>query len=209
MKASVCEVRKEYVKALEYTDVYVNVIEISNPTEEEQELIERFKGWAEGNRYLYHLMNGNHEVIDPYLNYLDANPHEILIAFVNIAQAANQHSLDIDYALDRFDPYIKQFNTDMHLKGTYNMQMLNHRYIHFYYELAKYRLNQQRYATGIETLLTSLELSSSSNDDLMSIKSIDLYGKFRRHVTNQQEEQYNRLLEGLSSQNFGNRIKSI
>lgn len=209
LKASVCEVRKEYVKALEYTDVYVNVIEVSNPTEEEQELIERFKGWAEGNRYLYHLMNGNHEVIEPYLNYLDANPHEILIAFVNIVQAANQHSLDIDYALDRFDPYIKQFNTDMHLKGAYNMQMLNHRYIHFYYELAKYRLNQQRYATGIETLLTSLELSSSSNDDLMSIKSIDLYGKFRRHVTNQQEEQYNRLLEGLSSQNFGNRIKSI
>ncbi|GAS84769.1 hypothetical protein [Paenibacillus amylolyticus] len=202
LKASVCEARKEFEKALEYTDIYAKVVEVSNPTEEEQILIDRFKGWAEGNRYLYRLSSGKHEVIEYYLDYLESNPHEILIAFVNIVQSANQHLLNIDFALDRFDSYITDFNTERHLEGTYNQQMLNHRYIRFYYELAKYRLHQQKYMMGIEALLTSLELASSSRDDLMSIKLIDLYGKFRSQATIEQEELYTGLLTNRSIENY-------
>ncbi|WP_340400216.1 hypothetical protein [Paenibacillus sp. FSL H8-0079] len=202
LKASVCEARKEFEKALEYTDIYAKVVEVSNPTEEEQILIDRFKGWAEGNRYLYRLSSGKHEVIEYYLDYLESNPHEILIAFVNIVQSANQHLLNIDFALDRFDSYITDFNTERHLEGTYNQQMLNHRYIRFYYELAKYRLHQQKYMMGIEALLTSLELASSSRDDLMSIKLIDLYGKFRSQATIEQEELYTGLITNRSIENY-------
>lgn len=202
LKASVCEARKEFEKALEYTDVYAKVVEVSNPTEEEQILIDRFKGWAEGNRYLYRLGSGEHEVIESYLDYLESNPQEILIAFVNIVQSANQHLLNIDFALDRFDSYIQDFNTERHLEGTYNQQMLNHRYIRFYYELAKYRLNQQKYTIGIEALLTSLKLASSSSDDLMSIKLIDLYGKFRSQATIEQEELYTGLITNRSIENY-------
>ena len=40
--ANVSEERKQYMKALEYTDVYEDIMDgIKNPTEEEQELIDR------------------------------------------------------------------------------------------------------------------------------------------------------------------------
>ncbi|MGF9700181.1 hypothetical protein [Paenibacillus sp. MABNR03] len=203
LKAGVCEARQEYEKALEYTDIYERVIEIPNPTEEEQELIERFQSWAKGNRYLYQMLLGNHKVLESYLDYLNDHPQEILTAFVTIVQAANQHALDIDFALERFDPYIKQFNTEEYVKGTYTDQVINHRYIRFYYELAKYRLSQQKYKQGMENLLISLKLSSASDDDLMSIRSIDLYGKFRNHASDSQEKQYSLLMDSLSTQHFG------
>ncbi|WP_440115575.1 hypothetical protein [Paenibacillus sp. QZ-Y1] len=203
LMSSVFDARKEYESALKHTEIYVNVIEIKNPTHEDSEIIQLFQKWAQGNRYLYQLMLGNEEVIYSYLDYVEANPEEILTAFVGILKAANQYLFDIDFALDRFDSCIRLFNNDTLNKGKYNDQMLNHAYISLYYELARYRFYQQNYSSGIEGLLSSLELSSSSNDDLMSIKCIDLYGKFRNQASDAQEEQYRILIESLSVQEFG------
>lgn len=204
LKANVSEERKQYIQALEYTDVYVNVMdEVENPTKEERELIERFKGWAEGNRYLYTILSGDFEVLNAYLDYLDANPKEILTAFPYIIQAANQYSYDINCSLDRFQNYINEIRTEKYLKGTYNEQALNFRYIRLFYELAKYRLNQKEFKCGIEFLITSLQRSASSSDDMMCIKCIDLYGKYRSHASKTQEEQYTILIESLSVQTFG------
>jgi len=203
LKATVSEKRKQYRKALKYTDVYEDIMDgIKNPTEEEQELIERFKGWAEGNRYLYTLLLGDFDMLDDYLNYLDANPKEILTAFVYIVKAANQCSYDIDNALDRFKNHINDIRIEKYLKGTYNEQALNLRYIRLFYELAKYKLNQNQIQQGIEHLITSFERSVSSNDDMMCIKCIDLYGKYRNHASKTQEEQYTKLIDKLSVPTF-------
>ncbi|WP_289376055.1 transcriptional regulator [Paenibacillus silvae] len=203
LKASVSEKRKQYREALEYTDVYENIMnEVQNPTREEQELIERFKGWAEGNRYLYNLMLGNIEVLGAYLNFLDANPKEILTAFVYIAKAANQWSYNIDHALNRFENYIIQIKVEKNSEGTYNEQSSNLKYILLFYELAKYRLSQNQIQQGIEHLITSFERSVSSNDDMMCIKCIDLYGKYRHFASKTQEEQYTKLIDKLSVPTF-------
>lgn len=203
LKASVSEKRKQYREALEYTDVYENIMnEFQNPTREEQELIERFKGWAEGNRYLYNLMLGNIEVLGAYLNFLDANPKEILTAFVYIAKAANQWSYNIDHALNRFENYIIQIKVEKNSEGTYNEQSSNLKYILLFYELAKYRLNQNQIEKGIEHLITSFERSVSSNDDMMCIKCIDLYGKYRDRASKTQEEQYTKLIDKLGVPTF-------
>ncbi|WP_366291419.1 helix-turn-helix transcriptional regulator [Paenibacillus sp. AN1007] len=203
LKATVSEKRKQYRKALKYTDVYEDIMDgINNPTEEEQELIERFKGWAEGNRYLYTLLLGDFDILDDYLNYLDANPKEILTAFVYIVKAANQCSYNIDNALDRFKNHINDIRIEKYLKGTYNEQSLNLRYIRLFYELAKYRLNQNQIEKGIEHLITSFERSVSSNDDMMCIKCIDLFGKYRYFASKTQEEQYTKLIDKLGVPTF-------
>ncbi|MBT2282254.1 helix-turn-helix transcriptional regulator [Paenibacillus polymyxa] len=203
LKANVSEERKQYIQALEYTDVYVNVMdEAENPTKEEKELIERFKGWAEGNRYLYTILSGDFKVLSAYLDYLDANPKEILTAFPYIIQAANQYSYDINFSLDRFQNYINEIRTEKYLKGTYNEQALNFRYIRLFYELARYRLNQNQIGQGIEHLITSFERSVSSNDDMMCIKCIDLYGKYRDCASKTQEELYTKLIDKLSVPTF-------
>ncbi|MDT0125026.1 transcriptional regulator [Paenibacillus sp. RRE4] len=118
LKATVAERRKQYKKALKYTDVYEDIMNgIENPTEEERELIERFKGWAEGNRYLYTLLLGDFNILDDYLSYLNANPKEILTAFVYIVKAANQCSYDIDRALDKFKTHINNIKSRKLCKG--------------------------------------------------------------------------------------------
>lgn len=203
LKATVSERHKQYRQALKYTDVYEDIMDgIENPTEEEQELIERFKGWAEGNRYLYTLLLGDFNILDDYLGYLNANPKEILTAFVYIVKAANQCSYDIDRALDKFKTHINNIKVEHYIKGTYNEETLNLRYIRLFYELAKYRLSQNQIQQGIEHLITSFERSVSSNDDMMCIKCIDLYGKYRHFASKTQEEQYTKLIDKLSVPTF-------
>ncbi|WP_339304606.1 helix-turn-helix transcriptional regulator [Paenibacillus sp. FSL R5-0519] len=203
LMANVSEERKQYKQALKYTDVYEDIVDgIENPTEEEQELIERFKGWAEGNRYLYKILSGDFEFLNRYLDYLDINHAEILTALTYIIQAANQYSYNIDYTLNRFQNHLDQIKAESHVQGVYNEQATNFRYIRLFYELAKYRLKQNEIEKGIEHLITSLERSSSCNEDFMCIKCIDLYGKYRDRASKTQEEQYTKLIDKLSVPTF-------
>lgn len=204
IKAGICESRGEYSRALEYTDVYVEVVRgVENPTAEELKHVNQFMEWAEANRYLYHLMMGKVDVIEPYLDYLEANPDEILIAFVHIVQAANDHSFNIDFALERFEPYIRNFHTDQRIKGTYTEPILNQKCIRFNYQLAKYRLNQKKFKVGFQLLLLSLQISVSCQDDFMSIQCIDLYGKFREKASADQEQMYTMLISQLNQSKIG------
>ncbi|MCK6077071.1 helix-turn-helix domain-containing protein [Paenibacillus silvae] len=204
-KAHVSGERRQYIEALEYTDIYEDIVnKVNDPTGEEQELIELFKGWAEGNRYLYKILSGDFEVLNDYLDYLDVNHEEISTAFVYIIQAANQYSYNIDYTLSRFENQINEIRTKKYvkLKRAYNEQASNFRYIRLFYELAKYRLNQSQIDQGIDDLITSLQRCVSSNDDMMCIKCIDLYGKYRHFASKTQEEQYAKLIDKLSVPSF-------
>ncbi|WFA83783.1 hypothetical protein [Paenibacillus amylolyticus] len=203
LQANVSEERKQYVQALRYIDIYENILdEIKSPTKEEQDLIKLLMGWAKGNRYLYTLFLGGFEILDVYLDYLDANPKEILTAFVYIVKCANQYSYNINYALDRFHNYLDKNRLVNYVLGTNNLHDLNFSYTHLFYELAKYNLNQNQIQQGIEHLITSFERSVSSNDDMMCIKCIDLYGKYRNHASKTQEEQYTKLIDKLSVPTF-------
>ncbi|ETT42265.1 helix-turn-helix domain-containing protein [Paenibacillus sp. FSL H7-689] len=159
-------------------------------------------GWARGNRYLYTLFLGDFEILDVYLDYLDANPKEILTAFVYIVKCANQYSYNINYVLDRFHNYLDKNRLVNYVLGTNNLHDLNFSYTHLFYELAKYRLSKNQIQQGIEHLITSFERSVSSNDDMMCIKCIDLYGKYRHFASKTQEEQYTKLIDKLSVPTF-------
>ena len=203
MISTVYSAGREYHKAIKYMHKYMRIIEIENPTEEDQEIINLFKKWGEGNRQLYQLMLGQENVIDSYLNYIECNPEEILAGLINILQAADEYSFNVDYALKRFKEQILLFNTDMHNKGSYNDQRLNQGYKFFYYELAKYQINQCNYSTGIDTLLMCLDLSSSSEDDMMCVKCLDLYGEYRSEANETQIKKYKKVIEKLSAPTFG------
>ncbi|MEI2282258.1 helix-turn-helix transcriptional regulator [Paenibacillus polysaccharolyticus] len=201
-KAHVSGERRQYIQALEYTDIYEEVVnKINDPTGEEQELIKLFKGWAEGNRYLYKLLSGDFEVLNDYHVYLDANHGEISTAFVYILQAANQYFYNVDNTLNRFKDKIDDIRTKKYV-NIYNEQASNFRYIRLFYELAKYRLNQNLIDQGIDDLITSLQRCVSSNDDMMCIKCIDLYGKYRHFASKTQEKQYTKLIDKLSVPTF-------
>lgn len=200
--SSVYDTRKEYDEAINYLQKYMEIIEIENPTEEDQEIIDLFKKWGEGNRLLYQLMLGQESVIDSYLDYIENNPSEMLAGLVNILQSANQYSFNIDYALIRFENQIKLINTDMQNKSGYNDQMFNRVNQDFYYELARYQMKKRNYSIGMDALLICLELSSSSKDDLMCIKCLDLYGEYRSEADESQMKKYKNVIEKLSTPTF-------
>ncbi|MDR6720082.1 helix-turn-helix transcriptional regulator [Paenibacillus sp. 2003] len=200
--SSVYDARKEYENVLKYIEKYLEIVEVENPTQEDQQIIDLFQIWGEGNQYASQLMLGQENVINSYLDYIENNPSEILAGFINILQAANQYSFNIDYALDRFKDQINLFNTDMYIKGSYNDQMLNHAYQDFYYELGYYQIKQRNYLLGIDALLMCLELSSSSKDDLMCIKCLDLYGEYRSEANEKQIRKYKKVIEKLSLPTF-------
>ncbi|WP_366291416.1 helix-turn-helix transcriptional regulator [Paenibacillus sp. AN1007] len=202
MVASVYEAGREYDKAIKYMEKYMRIIEIENPTEEDQKIINLFKKWGEGNRKLYQLMLGQENVIDSYLDYIESNPEEILVGLINILQAANQYSFNVEYALNRFDYQIQFFNKDMQSKGGYKDQRLNKEYKFFYFELANYQLKQRNYSLGIDALLMCLDLSSSSKDDLMCIKCLDLYGEYRSEANETQIQKYKNVVGKLSLPTF-------
>ncbi|PZT52266.1 hypothetical protein [Paenibacillus silvae] len=152
---------------------------------------------------MYQLMLGQENVIDAYLDYIENNPSEILAGLVNILQSANQYSFNIDYALIRFENQIKLINTDMHTKSGYNDQMFNRVHQEFYYELARYQMKKRNYSIGIDALLMCLELSSSSEDDLMCIKCLDMYGEYRSEANETQIKKYKKVIEKLSAPTFG------
>ncbi|PWW42315.1 MULTISPECIES: helix-turn-helix domain-containing protein [Paenibacillus] len=200
--SSVYDTRKEYDKAINYLQKYMEIIEIENPTEEDQKIIDLFKKWGEGNQYAFRIMLGQENVIFPYLGYLESNPEEILTGLLNILEAANQYGFNIDHALKKFEQPINLFNTDFHNKGSYTDQMIDHGYRVFYYELAKYQINQCNYSLGIDALLMCLDLSSSSKDDLMCVKCLDLYGEYRSEADEKQMNNYKNVIEKLSLPTF-------
>ena len=91
---------------------------------------------------------------------------------------------------------------ERHVEGIYNEQASNFRYIRLFYELAKYRLNQNQIYQGIDHLITSLKRCVSSNDYMMCIKCIDLYGKYRDRASKTQKEQYTKLIDKLGVPTF-------
>ncbi|WP_405131240.1 helix-turn-helix transcriptional regulator [Paenibacillus sp. FSL H8-0317] len=200
--SSVYDARKEYENVLKYIEKYLEIVEVENPTQEDQQIIDLFLIWGEGNQYASQLMLGQEKVINSYLDYIENNPSEILAGLINVLQAANQYSFNIDYALDRFKDQINLFNTDMYIKGSYNDQMLNHVYQDFYYELANYQMKQRNYSLGMDALLMCLDLSSSSKDDLMCIKCVDLYGEYRSEANATQIRKYKNVIEKLSLPTF-------
>ncbi|MGQ8873709.1 transcriptional regulator [Paenibacillus sp. TSA_86.1] len=200
--ASVYDARKEYENVLKYTEKYLEIVEVENPTEEDQNIIDLFKKWGEGNQYAIRILLGQENVIFPYLGYLENNSEEILTGLLNILEAANQYGFNIDHALKKFEHRINLFDKDFHNKDNYNYQMIDHRYRVFYYEMAKYQINQCNYLLGIDALLMCLNLSSSSNDDLMCIKCLDMYGEYRSEANETQIKRYKSVVEKLSLPTF-------
>ncbi|MDM5280286.1 helix-turn-helix domain-containing protein [Paenibacillus silvae] len=200
--SSVYGTRKEYDKAINYLQKYMKIIEIENPTEEDQNIIDLFKKWGEGNQYVFRIMVGQKSMIFPYLGYLEKNPEEILTGLLNILEASNQYGYNIDHVLKKFEHPINLFNTDFHNKDNYNYQMIDRGYRVFYYEMAKYQINQCNYSLGIDALLMCLDLSSSSKDDLMCVKCLDLYGEYRSEANETQMKKYKNVVEKLSLPTF-------
>lgn len=160
---SIAAENDDYDQALYYVSCYEDQSWVKESDEAAEITKEQFREWAKGNRYLYELMKGNTDVLEPYIDYLSSRENEILKALFKIIQAANMYHFEIDQYLDRFEKLILN-----HLKrgggvGSYTEYIIDDRFANFLTDLGKYYIWKDNIQKGSKYILESLEISYKIN----------------------------------------------
>lgn len=199
LRAAACDGREEYPEALHYTEAYSKLTRIDNPSDEDLKFIDKFNGWAQVNNYLYRLMMGDKDVIYPYVQYIEKDEAEILPALVKIMEAANNHDMDVDFVLDKFDPYIMMYSNTYGYVGSYNELITNGRYIQFLKELTIYQLDKGRFEQGFQHLLHCLASAKNMKSESVVIQCVGLFERFRDSASTEMKNKYRNLIEEVYS----------
>lgn len=199
IRAAACDGRQDYPEALRYTEAYSKLTKIENPSDEELIFINKFNGWAEVNHYLYRIMMGDSDVLRPYINFIDKNEAEILPALLKIMEASNNHKMDVDSVLDKFDPYISMYAKTYGDMGSYTEQITSGRYVQFLKELSIYQLERERYTKGLQILLECLELSKKIKSESIILQCVGLFERHRVRASIETKNKYKKLIEEVYS----------
>lgn len=146
IRSAVCEERQDYKGALRYVDKYADNSWVREQDDEARRYIQQFKEWATANTYLYRLLSGEAEALNPYADYIASRPDEIMIALGYIVRAALKFKYDIDEILKRFSAYIPTFLFPSNA-GDYNQAMMNAKCAQLLIDLGRYYFNKNSITT--------------------------------------------------------------
>jgi hypothetical protein len=197
LRSLVCEQNGEYAEALKFVTKYADGSWIQERTEEAKQLIAQFQEWATANSYLYRVMDGEHEVLAEYVEYISARESEIFTGLFKILQAANWYGWNVDQILERFSAYLP-FRTYSTIFGEYHKQVSADHYAQFLIELAAYYLQHNR-NEGVQAILHGLDYSVRINSEGKVIKCIDLFEQNRDKADNEQKKQYKHFISEVRS----------
>ncbi|MBE0341819.1 XRE family transcriptional regulator, partial [Paenibacillus sp. 28ISP30-2] len=165
--AIVCDAQGDYQQALDYTYAYANLDWVKETDEDTLHWIKLYQHWAEGNTYVNKLLSGDTSVLLDYVEYVgdssSASEKEIVAKLLNIMLAANQHQLDVDNILHRFEREINSITKQQSSADMYTHQVVPEQTTLFKYELAKYYLSRGGYSHGFQYLLDVLSKSLAIN----------------------------------------------
>ncbi|WP_010344799.1 helix-turn-helix domain-containing protein, partial [Paenibacillus peoriae] len=158
--AGVCESREDYGQALQYTYEYVNLDWVKETDENTQHWVKLFQHWAQANVIVNKLLSGDVSMIHDYVEYIstssDTTEEDRVVQLLNVLIAANQHQVDVDYILQRFETEIDSITRQQASADMYTYQVVPEQTTLFEYEVAKYYLNRGRYSYGFKYLLDVL-----------------------------------------------------
>ncbi|MEK4850311.1 helix-turn-helix transcriptional regulator [Paenibacillus sp. FSL H7-0756] len=191
IRSYVCEQIGDYPSALDWISLYMDGSWIQEDDEEVKRTVAQFQEWGTANRLLYRVMQGQHEALSEYVEYISHRPDEIFTALYSVVLSANRYNWNVDYILERFAAYIpyRTYSTEF---GDYNRQVMLDQHTQFLAEMAAYFLHNER-EEGISFILQSLESSARINDERNIIKCVDLFEQ-NRHLANEEEQEQYKLL---------------
>lgn len=162
---------QQYKQGLKYIDMYANTGWVSNPTSEELKIIELFQEWAEANRLLYQLRDGQTEVLPDYVEYISKLEHEKFLGIYHIITVANKFKLDVDNIIERFKEHL-YFKPQKTKISTISNQVTLERHTNLLRELGIYYLNKGHLDTGVRYIIDSLESAIKINSKDIKLKCI-------------------------------------
>ncbi|RAT98944.1 helix-turn-helix transcriptional regulator [Brevibacillus sp. Leaf182] len=157
IKSVALEKQELYEEAKRYVEGYADLSWFGLLDEIGQIEVQKFRTWATANLYTLNILIGDGDVIPEYIQFLDDHPKEILSGLVTIVKAANEHGFSIDSIFDKFAENIDSF------KGRIDAIGLSE-HIQFRNEMAKYLLEKEKYAEGLNETFQCLVLSDITKD---------------------------------------------
>ncbi|KOP64863.1 DNA-binding protein [Bacillus sp. FJAT-18019] len=167
---SIAAENDDYDQALYYLSCYEDQSWIVESDESSERAKERFRVWARCNRYLYELMKGNIDLLEPYIEYISTRENEILRALFSIIQAANMYHFEIDEYLEKFEYMIKDYLKQREPVGTYKKKVIDDRFAKFLTDVGMYYIRKGNIQKGSKYILDSLEFSYTINFEINIVR---------------------------------------
>ncbi|URJ45468.1 transcriptional regulator [Paenibacillus polymyxa] len=202
--ASVCEAQGDYHQALQYTYTYANLDWVKETDEETQHWIGLFKHWAKANIIVNKLLSGDIQVLQDYIEYIDAaadtTQEDKVIQLLNIMIAANRYDIDVSNIIKRFEADIVSLSLHSP-RDMYTQQVVPDYFAWCGYELAHYYLHRSSYDDGFKHLMYSMVSYHTLNNETYFINCMGLFLHFREHATPETKANFLNLIEKVWKDN--------
>ncbi|MFD3259422.1 transcriptional regulator [Paenibacillus lentus] len=195
--ADVCDARRDYNQALQYTYYYADLSWVKEDDTDTQHWKNIFQEWAQANTYVNKLMSGDASILPEYVAYIETKQEELMTGLFNILEAANRYRINVDDILKKFESEITIYINQEMTINIYKTQFIENFFSQLLYKLAYYYLNKNDYNTGFEYLLKSLETSSSINNKRYIIKCMGLFEQYRDLASSETLISYKTLIKGV------------
>ncbi|QDY81943.1 helix-turn-helix transcriptional regulator [Paenibacillus polymyxa] len=202
--AGVYEAQGDYYQALQYTYTYANLEWVKETDEETQHWIGLFKHWAKANIIVNKLLSGDIQVLQDYIEYIDAaadtTQEDKVIQLLNIMIAANRYDIDVSDIIKRFEADIVSLSQHSP-RDMYTQQVVPDYFAWCGYELAHYYLHRSSYDDGFKHLLYSMVSYHTLNNETYFINCMGLFLHFREHATPETKANFLNLIEKVWKDN--------
>ena len=191
------EERKDYKKALEYAEKSGDSSWVQENDEKAESWKQKFKEWSIVNSHVAKLFSGDKNIIEAYTTYALSRSEEVPLFLLNITEAANRFSFDIDHILQQFNTEIQNLANQIQSMDRYTEQMNRERYIRFLYEMANYELRKTNYELGFNQLLDALKQSHMIDNKIYIIRCVDLFEKYNNYADIKIKRNYKSILKEI------------
>ncbi|WP_019910883.1 hypothetical protein [Paenibacillus sp. HW567] len=175
---------KQYQESRECIQKYIELSRIKGVEEKDQYIVEDFHIFALGNTYTVDLLEGKHEVLVDYIQYLKQNPRELIAGMINIFEYAIKNDLAIKWVLTDLSDELEKIESNPQNPTTA-------RYFTEYLCLySLYLYKQGDYHNAVERNLEALTASIMLEDNTAFKKLLALFESFREYADKEQEERY-------------------
>lgn len=197
---SACYHLKDYTGALKYVSLYSDNRWVREPDQDEMVVMNQFQEWAEANRYIYHLMGGQFEVLPDYLAYISTKENEIFPALCDIVTAANRYDKDIDHVLKQYESYFT-YQEQSNQIGKVSRQVTDDRYLRLLADLGAYYLKKDEYSVGLRYILDSLNFAIEISSGRGMLRGVGLFEQYREFASETAKQQYKMIISEVQKLN--------
>ncbi|MEC0090544.1 hypothetical protein [Paenibacillus macquariensis] len=190
---------KDYDKAYKYTLLYMNMDWSEEREKDVNTYIAKFQAWGESNTYFYRLRQGEWNVLPQCVSYMSENEEEVLQGLFTLTEVANSADVDVDWVFTQFKEQISSYIELNWLPDYYSKQFGMDYSLRFLIELAVYHLRRQRYETGFEWILHSLNKSIKVKSDTGFIKCVRIFEEFRHVASANAQIEYSRIVKEVKT----------